>query len=279
MPLIEIVMPKMGESIMEATIITWLKKVGDPVEMEEPLLEVATDKIDTEIPSSQTGILKKILVKNGETIEINRPIAIIETESKKEDVSNISSSESREEIDANSPALSSDNSSLKKAPFYSPLVRNIAQKENIQISELDMIPGTGKENRVTKKDIIDFIKNRKSSHGYSSIEEQSIEKFIDSNLENEEIIEMDRIRKMIATRMVESKKNSPHVTSFIEVDVSHIVTWREGIKETFKQKYGITFTFMPIFIDAIVKAIGDFPMINVSVKGEKIIKKNISILE
>lgn len=283
MALVEMVMPKMGESIMEGTVLSWLKKVGDTIEQDESVLEVATDKVDTEVPSTHAGILKEILAEEGDVIEVGKPIAIISTDSNDVSLSensNIATFEKSKAILAAVVATTVLEKPISNR-FYSPLVLNIARKENISMSELESVPGTGKEGRVTKRDILAYIKTHQtdsivtpiaplSTNGTTQPETLPIHTSVSS--ENE-IIEMDRMRKMIAERMVNSKRISPHVTSFLEADVSNIVSWRNKYKHVFKQNEGQSLTFTPIFIEAIVRAIRDFPMVNISVEGTKIIKK------
>ena len=269
---------------MEGTILTWLKKVGDPIEQDESVLEVATDKVDTEIPSEHAGILSEILAGEGEVVEVGRPIAIIETTNGKSNESNgqktkieSTTTEVSEPIPA-PPAVSAAVSmpaSSHGDRFYSPLVKNIAKQEQITAQELSGIPGTGKEGRVTKKDILSYLQQR---HQVSSPvpDEQPVS--IAPVSGEDEIIEMDRMRKMIAERMLESKRIAPHVTSFVEADVTGIVYWRNRNKTVFKEREGDNLTFTPIFIEAVVKAISDYPMINISVDGDRIIrKKDINI--
>jgi 2-oxoglutarate dehydrogenase E2 component (dihydrolipoamide succinyltransferase) len=289
MALVELVMPKMGESIMEATILSWLKKPGDKIEQDESVLEVATDKVDTEVPSTHAGVLKEILAKEGEVVQVGKPIAVIATESeavqpdgKEKPVQQpeIKKVEVKESIQEPAPVLQSNGSShpadFKSASrFYSPLVKNIAKEENIAIAELEAIPGTGQEGRVTKKDIMAYLENRKlgkaiqvTAPAYKSPQPAPV-----SISGGDEIIQMDRMRKMIAERMVDSKRISPHVTSFVEADVSNIVYWRNKVKNDFQNRFGESLTFTPIFVEALVNAIKDFPMINIQVDGDRIIRK------
>lgn len=287
---VELIMPKMGESIMEATILKWLKKPGDSVEMDETILEIATDKVDSEIPSPAKGIVSQLLFKENDVVPIGKVIAILDTEGSaagtgsdpvptentdKEPLKTTSTA-------APNTATKADQGIQKAAPsrFYSPLVRNIAKEEHISIQQLDAIAGSGLEGRVTKRDLMSFIEQNKQgrvnerpaqplappSEPVASIAAKSISG-------NVEIIEMDRMRKMIAEHMVMSKHTSPHVTSFVEVDVTNIVQWRDKIKDAFLKKYNQKITFTPIFIEAIVKAIKDYPLINVSVQGTQIIRK------
>lgn len=287
-------MPKMGESIMEATILSWSKQVGDKVELDETILEIATDKVDSEIPSPVEGVIKEILYQPDEVVAIGKVIAIIETEAEGEEESDKDrqkeemAAPSPEKVRADEEEISAAKVSSGEDRFYSPLVRNIASSEGISQEELDMIEGTGLNSRVTKKDILDYVKNRSSQKAAAVIspkEEEvkarpsqpsgemrsSIPQTVSSG--NVEIIEMDRMRKMISEHMVMSKRVSPHVTSFVEVDVTDIVRWRDKNKNVFAKKYGTKITFTPFFIEAVAKAIGDFPLVNVSVDGDKIVKK------
>lgn len=295
---VEMLMPKMGESIIEGTILTWLKKEGDFIEQDESVLEVATDKVDTEVPATHAGILKKILVKVGEVVAVGAPIAIIESVS---DSTTISEkpiiepeySSSKEELLSLSPAQTAtviSNFPEVEKPgeddrFYSPLVLSIAKEEKISKSELSTILGSGKDGRVTKQDMLSYLKNREASTigkpdfsstaAASTMSAPRVEMSISAQ---DEIMEMDRMRKMIAQRMVDSKRISAHVTSFVEADVTNIVLWRNKVKDAYKKKEGEALTFTPFFIEAVAKAIKDFPMINISVDGDKIIKrKDINI--
>ncbi|MCH7414708.1 2-oxo acid dehydrogenase subunit E2 [Belliella sp. R4-6] len=285
MATVEMIMPKMGESIIEGTILTWLKKEGDTIEQDESVLEVATDKVDTEVPAIYGGVLKKILVKEGEIVAVGAPIAIIETEEETSGSVEQSSKESpsqKEELVAAAPehtsTLVSDTSSEKSVEgderFYSPLVQSIAKEENISKSELAKISGTGKDGRVTKVDMLEYIKERNTpkSSPKPSIS-APMPKAEVSISAGDEIIEMDRMRKMIAQRMLDSKRISPHVTSFVEADVTNIVLWRNKVKDAYKKKEGEALTFTPFFVHAVARAIKDFPMINISVDGDTIIKK------
>ncbi len=293
---VEMLMPKMGESIVEGTVLTWLKKEGDFIEEDESVLEVATDKVDTEVPSTHQGTLKKILVKEGEVVAVGAPIAVLETSgeaaAEPEEKVELSEADLKDELMEIVPEQTANllGSTLtepkeKEAQsderFYSPLVKNIAKEEGIDAAELSRIPGTGKNGRVTKKDMLAYLKSRSDAPVVSapaegpSISEPKVHVSISGQ---DEIIEMDRMRKMIATRMVESKRISPHVTSFVEADMTNIVLWRNKHKEAYKQKFGEPITFTPFFIEAIAKAIRDFPMINISVDGDRIIvKKDINI--
>lgn len=309
---IEIRLPKMGESVTEATITNWLKNVGDSVAMDEPLVEVATDKVDNELPSEGAGVLIKILFEKDQVAQVGDVIAILSTDggssaapSVKEDVPVVAASAAPAAAVAAQVSASSETTSIPKngtsGKFFSPLVRNIAEKEGISAGELEAISGTGQDGRVTKKDVISYLDNRGSAPVAASaptsastpvaaatsapvVNAPSTAAFMNVKepivLPNpgDEIIEMDRMRKLIADHMVMSVHVSPHVTSYVEADVTNIVKWREKIKNTFKQREGQNITYTPILIEAIVKAIKDFPMINVSVSGTTIIKrKDINI--
>lgn len=299
---VELIMPKMGESIMEATILKWVKNVGDTVEVDETILEIATDKVDSEVPSPVSGTIAEVFFKEEETVEIGKVIAIIATEGEAtEPIPTPSVIENKEEPNgAHAPVLARE-VAVEKSPvkepvlveagvatlekpvsatrFYSPLVKNIAKEENISLAELEQVPGTGQKGRVTKKDILAYIKDRKAA---PEVKLQEIPKAAPtapspqattSANGNVEIIEMDRMRRLIADHMVHSKHTSPHVTSFVEVDVTNIVNWRNKVKQDFQQKHGEKITFTPIFMEAVVKAINDFPMINITVEGKNIIRK------
>ncbi len=284
MALVELVMPKMGESIMEATILSWLKKPGDRIEQDESVLEVATDKVDTEVPSTHAGILREILAKEGEVVAVGKPIARIETEAEA-----LATTTPQSAAPATAPVVQKEktnaappNGHTTPAPatfkeakrFYSPLVKTIAKEENISLAELETIPGTGLEGRVTKKDILTWLEQRKLEKTVRPAVTTTGAKPAPPSLSaGDEIIQMDRMRKMIAERMVESKRISPHVTSFVEADVTNIVFWRNKVKDEFQKRYGESLTFTPIFIEAVALAIKDFPMINVQVDEDRIIKK------
>lgn len=289
MALVELVMPKMGESITEATILHWLKKPGEKIEQDESLLEVATDKVDTEVPSTHGGTLKEILAKEGDVVKVGNPIAVIATDGEEEVPGGVAKPEAEMPVSTKSlePTLQEDvfsaasngNGNMKSSGrFYSPLVKNIAKEENIDVAELETISGTGSEGRVTKRDIMAYLQNRKLSaavqekrdSGAYSPTPQQVPVSISGG---DEIIEMDRMRKMIAERMVDSKRIAPHVTSFVEADVTSIVFWRNKWKNEFQKQERDALTFTPIFIEAVMLAIKDFPMINVQVDGNRIIKK------
>ena len=284
---VELIMPKMGESVAEATVIKWLKNVGDTIEMDESVLEIATDKVDSEIPSSIEGVLVKQLFKEDDVVLVGQAVAIIDTnadatEIDETPVANVEVEPSKdlvkiekiieETIETTSIFKSSDSNQ-----FFSPLVRSIAQKEGISGSELESISGSGKNGRVTKKDILAYLSKRSTvptaTHKASTVSAAQITTPNIPVMEGDEIIEMDRMRKMISDHMVMSKHVSPHVTSFVEADVTNIVNWRNKVKDEFLKREGEKITFTPIFVDAVVKAIKDFPMINVSVDGTNIIKR------
>jgi 2-oxoglutarate dehydrogenase E2 component (dihydrolipoamide succinyltransferase) len=288
MATVEMVMPKMGESITEGTILTWLKKVGDTIEQDESVLEVATDKVDTEVPSTHAGVLKEILVKEGDVVAVGAPIALIETSeapatqirtsaaeamaNEKEQLLSIAPEQTQAVLQPTTPL----GNESEDGRFYSPLVLSIAKEEKISKAELANIPGTGKEGRVTKQDMLNYLKERSQaavSPQATVSASPPIQKVVVSISAQDEIMEMDRMRKMIAQRMVDSKRISPHVTSFVEADVTNIVLWRNKVKDAYKKKEGEALTFTPFFVQAVAKAIKDFPMINISVDGENIIKK------
>jgi len=300
---VEILMPKMGESIMEATILKWLKKEGDRVDLDEPIVEIATDKVDSEVPSTEAGIVVKQLYKEGEVVQIGKPFVVIEKEGE------IVSAPARQV--AEPAVLAAGASSPRSEPyqpvtghaqaatpptngedrFYSPLVLNIARREGIPMAELETIAGTGKGNRVTKKDILAYVESRKAQPSRmervveaASVrmrEQQPIQKPAPQPVSaegNVEIVEMDRMRRLIAEHMVRSKQTSAHVTSFVEADVTNMVRWREKIKDKFFAREKEKITFTPLFIEVIIKALKDFPMLNASVDGTKIIiKRDINI--
>lgn len=299
---IEVKLPKMGESVAEATITTWLKAVGDTVEAEESIVEIATDKVDSEVPSPADGVITKILFEEGAVPQVGDVIAIISGEG---------DSDAPAEETAAAPAVAETsapapvavtNAAPAAAPtanvdfsssdnFYSPLVKNIAKEEGVSLQELESIQGTGSNNRVTKKDILNYINNGRQaaastapaaapaaatapvSQPKAAPAPQGAPNPNDFG-GNVEIIEMDRMRKLIAKHMVNSKHTSPHVTSYVEADVTNIVNWRNKVKNKFFEREGEKLTFTPIIMEAIVKAIKDFPLVNVEVQGDYIIKKN-----
>ena len=310
-------MPQMGESVMEATIISWLKQEGEKVDAEEPLLEVATDKVDTEVPAIHEGIIKEFLAKEGDVVQIGEPIAILSTDGSEIDISKkapakesnaepavmpksepvipepmVSEPVSTSTAEAESAVASAEQEPVKESViyedrFYSPLVKNIAKEEEISQKELDSIEGTGKEGRVTKIDLINYLRKRKkrpiksngsSYHPVGSAVERGTSVPAPIPGEDDEVVEMDRVRKIIADRMVDSRNVSAHVHSFVEADVTNIVKWRKRVKDHFKENLGVNLTYTPIFIEALAKALKDYPMMNISVDGYKIIKrKHINI--
>ena len=305
-----ILMPKMGESIAEATVIRWLKNVGEKVEKDEPLVEIATDKVDSEIPSTEAGILVKQLYKDGDVVKVGEPVAYIDADASAGASTSVSAptpvvAETIVSPVAMAQTIENEISQITQnhvtqmvnsdgGRFYSPLVLNIARAEGISMSVLETIPGTGKDGRVTKSDILNFVNNPSASVISASaatitpvsqpvVAEGSVAPKVESKPAvsinaGDEIIEMDRVRKLIADHMVMSKRVSPHVTSFVEADVTNLVNWRNRVKDSFKKREGENITFTPIFIQVIAKAIKDFPMINVSIDGDKIIKKkNVNV--
>jgi 2-oxoglutarate dehydrogenase E2 component (dihydrolipoamide succinyltransferase) len=308
---VELIMPKMGESIMEATILKWVKNVGDSVDLDETILEIATDKVDSEVPSPVEGVIAKILFEQDDVVAIGEVIAIISTEG--EEVTptaapTVQSETAQQNGQSNKgsapakvaePALAmatgvTETSQSSDGRFYSPLVKNIAKKENISTQELNAIPGSGKDGRVTKSDMLAYVENRQNAPQSATSRAipaaQNIAAVPAPKAQstaapaavqasgNTEIVEMDRMRRLIADHMVMSKHTSPHVTSFIEVDVTNLVNWRNKVKGEFQKKHGEKITFTPIFMEAVAKAIRDFPMVNVSVDGKNIIvKKDINI--
>ena len=299
---VELIMPKMGESVSEATIISWNKNIGDLVEIDETIIEIATDKVDSEVPSTHEGKLIEMLFSIDDVVQVGQPFAVLETEENEEKEENHISSKTAKDVNntTNIEDKKTDNAEEKIAPiiikntedkFYSPLVRSMAQKEGIKKEELDTINGTGNNGRVTKSDMITYIENKKLPTQEKKEEAKEVEKQTTStpvannnivenlnNQKNTEIIEMDRMRKIISSHMTMSKATSAHITSFVEADMTNIVNWRNSIKETFKQKEGQNITFTPIIIEAMAKAVKDFPMINVSVDGTNIhVHKNVNI--
>ncbi|MCH2195164.1 dihydrolipoamide acetyltransferase family protein [Kordia sp.] len=300
MPIVPLKMPKMGESISEATVISWMKNVGDTVEIEETILEVATDKVDSEVPSPCTGVITEIRFQPNDVVPVGEIIALIDASENGEIAAEIS----REDLQTHEPkaaSVTTSNTSSNPEPkiqhsefvrnpdaFLSPLIVSIAKKENMTIDEVQSIPGTGAEGRIRKSDVFNYLKNRqyplasrpqvqgqptqpKSSYNPPPI------KFVEGH---DNVIEMDRMRKMIADHMVYSKHTSPHVTAYIEIDVTNMVNWRDANKVAFQEKYGQRLTFTPLFVEAVAKAVIDFPGINASVSedGMKIIeRKDINI--
>ena len=282
----ELVMPKMGESIIEATILRWTKNIGDLIEIDDTLVEIATDKVDTDVPSPVKGKLIDILFNENDVVPVGQTIAIIATEMDTDEntyisqdiVTNVSPVNHTEtyspDYQTNNP-VTSIAPTIKSNRFYSPLVKNMALKENISYEQLDTITGTGIQGRVTKNDLLNYLESIKN---VGSSKSKVPEKIVTRSSGENEIIEMDRMRRLIADHMVMSKRTSAHVTSFAEADVTEIVLWREKIKKPFEAKYQQKITFTPIFIQAVAKALVDFPLINISVEGDKIIiKKDINI--
>ncbi len=316
-------MPKMGESIMEGTVLKWLKQVGDSIEQDESVLEVATDKVDTEVPAIYAGVLQEILVQEGQVVAVGAPIAIMETDAAAAGASAPASSPAASqaasangtrpdagvaevpylpEAGGSQAAQGAANGAVHQpGRFLSPLVLSIAREEGVSMTDLEYLPGTGKEGRVTKKDILDYVASGKQPLAASAAApaaaptpapaaaapaaqpqaapaaapapQAASTKPVPSVSGGQELIEMDRMRKMIAQRMVDSKRISPHVTSFVEADVTDLVNWRNKHKDAYKKREGENLTFTPIFIQAVARAIQDYPMINVSIDGDYIIKK------
>ena len=327
MAIYKLVLPKMGESVSEATLTKWVKQVGDQIEEDEAVVELATDKVDSDVPSPVSGILKERLFEENQVVQVGEVIALIEidgpeteeseikTESPESDLQTETPSESHPSIEdmvedstedkieetqipgidqiENKPSFNENHQEIHSGiRFYSPLVRNIAQQEGISQQELDSIPGTGGEGRVTKQDVLNYLEKNKgiqvpkpSAPSESEPTKQVSERVesapvqvVKSNNGDSEIIEMDRMRRLIADHMVQSVKTSPHVFSVVEADVTNLVNWRNKVKDAYKKSEGENITFTPLFIEAIAKAIKDFPMVNVSVDGYNIIrKKNINI--
>jgi 2-oxoglutarate dehydrogenase E2 component (dihydrolipoamide succinyltransferase) len=297
----ELIMPKMGESVAEATIIKWVKNEGDKIKIDETVLEIATDKVDSEIPSSFEGVLTKKLFKEGDVVQVGTVIAHISS-----DV-NAAASAPQAAAPTAAPAANTQTAAPVKEvahttnqdfsqsnKFFSPLVKSIAKEEGISVQELEKISGSGKDGRITKTDILSYIPNRSAQQ--ATVVEERIEKpaakpsngqaasalahkpAAVSLMAGDEIIEMDRMRKLIADHMVMSKHVSPHVTSFVEADVTNMVLWRDKVKGPFEKREGEKMTFTPLFVEAVAKAIKDYPMVNVSVDGTNIVKrKNINI--
>lgn len=305
----ELVLPKMGESVAEATIIKWVKNPGESIDTDESVLEIATDKVDSEVPSPVSGTLVKTLFNEGDVVKVGAVIAIIETEAGSASVTAPSAAVASpaaatpgiKEVEERPAAVAASAVQSSGNRFYSPLVKSIASNEGVSQAELDSIAGTGSEGRVTKQDILSFVEAKKSGKtapvaaaatpaaapaeapkaavtSSAAASEIKITAPTVTVNNGDEIIEMDRMRKLIADHMVMSKHVSPHVTSFVEADVTNLVRWRDKVKKEFEKREGEKITFTPIFIEALVKAIKDFPMINISLSGTQIIKrKNINI--
>ena len=299
---VDLVMPKMGESIMEATILKWRKKPGDSIELDEPVLDIATDKVDSEVPSPVAGTLVEILFQENDVVAINKAIAVIETDLPAAANSGSGTAGSEAAPTSNgqqeaakvpfvpSPSVQqqptatlADKPASTSQRFYSPLVRTIAKEEKIAQAELDSIPGSGQDGRVTKKDMLAYVSNRGKTSTPTPVPNTPTATpppampAVSLN-GGVEIVEMDRMRRLIADHMVMSKHTSPHVTSFVEVDVTNMVNWRNRVKEQFKKQYGENITFTPLFVEAVSRAIRDFPMINASVDGSRIlVKKEVNV--
>ena len=307
----ELILPKMGESVAEATITTWLKSEGDFIEAEESVVEVATDKVDSEVPSPVSGTLVKIISNVNDVAQVGAAIAIIETEGSGETEAATESApapapapaveevvaeiETQVAAAAQTVAPAAPNAPIAKnsnGRFYSPLVRSMAKEEGIGQAELDQIKGSGKDGRVTKKDVLAYLEGGRTAPAAApapaatpAVTPAAAPKAPAATAPpsitpsaGDEIIEMDRMRKLIADHMVNSVQTSPHVTSFVEADMTKVVLWRNKVKKSFQEKHGEKITFTPIIMEAIVKAIQDFPMINVSVDGSNIIKHgNINV--
>ncbi|PIE49318.1 MAG: diapophytoene dehydrogenase [Flavobacteriales bacterium] len=304
----ELKLPKMGESVAEATITAWLKEVGDTIELDEPVVEIATDKVDSEVPSEVEGVLVEKRFAVDDVVQVGETLAVIEVsgsgaeetaatfaieKEKPQKEQPLQELEEKEPEEAQAletamqaakniswPEVSLDVSTAER--FYSPLVKNIAKKENISLQELEKIPGSGKDNRVTKDDILNYVKEKKSSKiikEETTVKSQntiSVHSPVASSVTvsgEDEVIELSRMGKLIAKHMVHSVHTAAHVQSFIEVDVTEIVQWREKVKDEFLKKEGEKITYTPIFMEAVAKAIKDYPLINISLDGEKVIKK------
>lgn len=288
----ELKLPKMGESVAEATVTNWLKKVGDAIAMDEAVLEIATDKVDSEVPSEVSGTLVEILFNVDDVVQVGQTLAIIETDGGavaavpevKTDMP-VAVSEVAKTVEVAMETVASVDFSASEK-FFSPLVKNIAKEEGVSLAELEAIAGSGKDGRVTKEDLLNYIKNRGSQ---TSVQPSVVAAPKESPVPvvqavpvsvngGDEIVEMDRMRKLISGYMVASLQTSAHVQSFIEVDVTNIVKWRDKVKNTFEKREGEKLTFTPIFMEAVAKALKDFPGMNISVDGEFIIKrKNINL--
>lgn len=308
---IEVLLPKMGESVAEATITSWLKNVGDTIEEDEPIVEIATDKVDSEVPSPASGVIKEILFNEGDVVPVGAVFAIIGGEGEASAPAPAPAAETKapvidEKVEEELlSSISANGSSIPKnsegGKFFSPLVRSIAETEGVTLAELETIAGSGQEGRVTKKDILAFLGDRGSAPAVNVEVAKPVQEKVDVKPKtaapagegvatqvhkappvpigpNDEIIEMDRMRKMIADHMVMSTHVSPHVTSFVEADVTNIVLWREKNKKAFFEKTGEKLTFTPIFIEAVVKALQDYPMVNTMLNGKDIVvKKGINV--
>ena len=287
----ELVLPKMGEGIIEATINKWLKEVGDSISEDDAIVEVATDKVDSEVPSSVDGVLKQLMFNEGDIAQVGDVIAIIETEggettqtdSEKNEIEIVNLKDENSISSTQKKEIEVDNSSksVKSKRYLSPLIKSIALKDEISVNELEDIRGSGKDNRLTKRDVIAYLEGGRKS-GIKSQEKETIGQKIQlptiTTYDGDEVFEMDRMRKLIADHMVMSTKVSPHVTSFIDVDVTNIVSWRNKVKEQLLKREGEKITFTPIFINAVAQALKEYPQVNASLDGYKvIIRKKINI--
>jgi 2-oxoglutarate dehydrogenase E2 component (dihydrolipoamide succinyltransferase) len=294
---VELIMPKMGESVSEATIITWSKNIGDMVELDETIVEIATDKVDSEVPSTHEGKLVEMLHEADDVVQVGEPFAILETEGSDDtpDVNDATPAPTATKVveEAVTKAVEATTTTITNTGerFYSPLVRSMASEEGIEMTELESIPGSGKEGRVTKSDMVSYLKTRGSAPATAPVKTETkkttpapktaVPAHTPVNVPNTggtEIVEMDRMRKLISAHMTMSKQTSAHITSFVEADMTNIVNWRNSVKADFKKREGQNITFTPIIIEAMAKAVKDFPMINVSVDGTNIhIHKNVNI--
>lgn len=307
----EILLPKMGESVAEATIIKWLVEEGQSVEADEPIVEIATDKVDSEVPAPEDGVILKRLVNEGDVVAVGQAIALFgqagDSAASVPAAASTTQEPPKEVVEAVSAPLTASATAAqveRKGPsgrFYSPLVRSIAKEEGVSIDELEQVNGSGAEGRVTKKDILDYISNRgkvaangavqraaeapKSAPAPTSTQHPAVQAEPKKPMgpkvvvgPNDEVVEMDRMRKIIAVNMIQSKQISAHVTSFVEADVTNLVMWRDRMKKEFEKREGEKLTFTPIFVEAVAKAIKDFPDINIAVDGENIVyRKDINV--
>ena len=289
---VELIMPKMGESVSEATIITWAKEVGEMVELDETIVEIATDKVDSEVPSTHEGKLVEKLFEADDVVQVGEPFAILETEDEDDTpVATETVSPSATIIVEQAVTTTTQNSPKTITNdgdrFYSPLVRSMASEEGIEMTELETITGNGKDGRVTKSDMVTYLKTRGAAPAETETKKAAPTPKVAApshtpvnipNTGGTEIVEMDRMRKLISAHMTMSKQTSAHITSFVEADMTNIVNWRNSVKADFKKREGQNITFTPIIIEAMAKAVKDFPMINVSVDGTSIhIHKNVNI--
>lgn len=287
----EIIMPKLGESVIEATIAKWLKQPGDMIQEDDAIVEIATDKVDSEIPSPVEGKLLKLLFEEGDVVPVGVPIAIIALDGEEVDdvvveEAAVPSAEATAAVETVAAPSTTEEQQPKSDRFYSPLVRSIAKEEGLSMAELDKIAGSGKDGRLTKNDLLAYLKDRTSAPASAPAAVKEAPKAAAPKVEapaviteaGDQIIEMDRMRKLIADHMVMSKQVSPHVTSFIDVDVTNVVNWRNKVKDSFLKREGEKITYTPIFFEATAKALKEYPQINASVDGyNMVIRKNINI--